>query len=178
MTKGKNVFIGILAIILGLIVIAFPLISVATFSVLAGIGIIAISVWLFIQSFKIWGKNLAAGIANMILAFIALAFGIVFIGNIKGFEFLTFLALYIVGFFILITGLTALFSDTGMKGKATGALGIVFGILFVVLGTYVGHPLVLAATIGIFLIIAGIMEIFDLFGEINIPAQGQNIKKE
>lgn len=169
MTEGRNVFVGILAIILGLIVIVFPLISVVTFSVLAGIGIIAISIWLFVQSFKIWGENLAAGIADILLAFFALAFGIVFIGNIKGFEFLTFLALYIVGFFILITGLTALFSGKGFKGKANAALGIVLGILFIILGTYVGHPLVLAAVIGGFLIIAGIMEIFDLFGEINVP---------
>lgn len=178
MAEGRNVFVGILAIILGLIVIVFPLISVATLSVLAGIGIIAISIWLFVQGFKIWGKNLVAGIADILLAFFALSFGIVFIGNIKGFEFLTFLALYIVGFFILLTGLTALFSDKGMKGRANGVLGIVFGILVIVLGTYAGHPLVLAATIAAFLIIAGIMEIFDLFGEINIPTQDQDVKKE
>ena len=178
MAEVRNVFVGIMAIILGLIVITFPLVSVVTFSVLSGIGIIAISIWLFIQSFKVWGKSLAAGIADMLLAFFALEFGIVFIGDIKGLEFFTFLALYIVGFFIILTGLPALFSDESMKGKVNGALGVVFGILFIVLGTYAGHILVLAATIGAFLIIAGIMEIFDLFGEINIPIQGQDVKKE
>ena len=37
MAAGKNVLLGILAIILGLMVIAFPLISIFTVSVLAGL---------------------------------------------------------------------------------------------------------------------------------------------
>jgi membrane protein HdeD len=172
-TEKKNIFIGVLAIILGLIVIIFPLISVYAFSVLAGIGIIVLAIWLFIQSYRIWGKNLAAGIADLILAFIALAFGIVFLGNVKGLEFLTFLAMYIIAIFIVITGITYLFSGEGIKNKAIGVLGIIFGVLYFIIGIYVGNPIFLAVILGAFLIMAGIMEIFDLFGEINLPKQDE-----
>jgi membrane protein HdeD len=85
--------------------------------------------------------------------------GIVFIGDIKAFEFFTFIALYVVGFFIALAGITSLISGEGVKGKAIGALGIIIGILFVIIGTYAANPLVLAAMIGAFLIIAGIIEI-------------------
>ncbi|MGB9937252.1 MAG: DUF308 domain-containing protein [Methanobacterium sp.] len=159
----KNNIVGILAIILGLIVIIFPLISVFTINKIAGIGIIFLGIWLVAQSFKTEG--LAAGIAGLILAIFAITFGIVFIADIKALEFFTFVALYIVGFFIALAGLTPLLSGKGLKAKAIGALGIIIGILFVIIGSYVGNPLVLAAIIGAFLIIAGLMEILDLFSE-------------
>ena len=166
MAEMRNVFVGVLAIVLGLIVIMFPLVSVATFSVLIGLGIIFLGLWLLFQGIQVWGKNMAAGIADFILAIFAVGYGIILVGNIKGLEFLVFLALYIVGLFIIISGLTALFSDKGIKGKSIGALGVVFGILFMVAGTYVRNLLVLAAILGLFLIAAGIIEILGLGGEI------------
>lgn len=159
MTETKNVFVGILAVILGLIVILFPLISVSTFSVIAGVGIIFLGIWILAQGFKT--KSLAAGIADLIIAIFAIMLGIVFIGDIKAFQFFSSLALYIVGLFVALSGLTSL-SDGGTKGKGIGILGIILGVLFIVIGTYAYNPLVLAAVIGAFLIIAGIMEIFDL----------------
>ncbi len=158
----KNSYIGILAILLGLIVIIFPLVSIATISVLAGLGIIFLGIWLLFKSYKSWGKNMAAGIASLILAFFAIALGIVFIGNIEALSFLTFLAVYIVGFFLIITGLTSLFTDSGIKARGIGALGVIFGLLFMVMGIYLANPLFLAVILGAFLIIAGIMEIFML----------------
>ena len=169
MAESKNVFIGILAIILGLIIIMFPLISVFTVSDIVGIGIIFLGIWLILHGFKIWEKNLAGAVADLILAVFAIIFGIVFIADIKAFEFFTFIALYIVGFFIALAGVTSLISGEGIKGKAIGALGIIIGILFVAIGSYVNNPLVLAAIIGAFLIIAGILEIFDKFEEISAP---------
>jgi uncharacterized membrane protein HdeD (DUF308 family) len=169
MTKSRNVFVGILAIILGLMVIVFPLISVLTVSDIAGIGIIFLGIWLILHGFKIWEKNLAGAVADLILAVFAIMLGIVFIGDIKAFEFFTFIALYIVGFFIALAGVTSLISGEGLKGKAIGALGIIIGILFVVIGSYVNNPLVLAAIIGAFLIIAGILELFGKFEEISAP---------
>lgn len=157
MVNEKNLLLGILGILLGIIVIVFPLISIFTVNAIAGIGIIFISIWILIKSLK--NDSLAAGAAGLIVAVFAIMMGIVFIGDIKAFEFFTFIALYVVGFFIALAGITSLISGEGLKGKATGALGIIIGILFVIIGTYAANPLVLAAMIGAFLIIAGIIEI-------------------
>lgn len=160
MTEKNNILIGILAIILGLIIIAFPLISVLTLSVLAGLGIIFLGIWFFIQSFHIWGKNLAAGIADLLLGIFAVIFGIAFLGNVHAFEFLTFLALYIVALFLIIAGLMALFSGKNIKSRVIGVLGVIFGILYMIVGIYVANPLFMAVIVGAFLILAGLMEIF------------------
>lgn len=162
MNLQRNVFIGILAILLGLIIIIFPLIGDYTLSILAGLGIIFLGFWLVFQAYKSWNKNLAASIASLILAFFAIALGIVFIGNIAALSFITFLAIYIVGLFLIITGLTSLFSDSGIKARGIGVLGVILGLIFMVMGIYLRNPLFLAVILGAFLIIAGIMEIFVL----------------
>jgi len=159
MKEGRNLMLGILGILLGIIVIVFPLISIFTVNAIAGIGIIFIGIWIIVKSLK--NDSLAAGVAGLIVAVFAIMLGIVFIGDIKAFEFFSFIALYVVGFFIALAGVESLISGKGIKGKGTGALGIIIGILFVVIGTYAANPLVLAALIGAFLIIAGIMEIFE-----------------
>lgn len=164
MAESKNILLGILAIILGLIVIVFPLISVFTFSKIAGIGIIFIGIWVLVQSLK--SDSLASGIAGLLVALFAIMFGIVFVADMKMFQFLTFMAAYIVGFLIILAGLTSLISGKGLKAKIIGALGFIIGILFMLIGSYVANPLVAAAILGAFLIIVGIMEIFDLFSEI------------
>jgi membrane protein HdeD len=158
MDNGRNVLFGILGILMGLIVIVFPLISIFTVNAIAGIGIIFVGIWIMIKSLK--NDSLAAGVAGLIIAVFAIMMGIVFVGDIKAFEFFTFIALYVVGFFLALAGIESLISGKGLKAKGIGALGIIIGILFVIIGTYAGNPLVLAALIGAFLIIAGIMEIF------------------
>jgi uncharacterized membrane protein HdeD (DUF308 family) len=165
----RNVVVGILAVILGLVVIIFPLIGVSTLSDLAGIGIIFLGIWLLAQSFKAWETSVAAAVADLILAVLAILWGVMFLGNIKAFAFLTFIALYIVGFFIIISGLTAIFSDKSLKGKAIGVLGVLMGVFFLIFSVYLKNPLVLAATVGAFLIIAGVVEIFDLLGDKPAP---------
>jgi uncharacterized membrane protein HdeD (DUF308 family) len=157
---ARNKIIGILAIILGFIIIVFPLIGVTTLSDLAGVAVIFIAIWLFVQCFKQIGSNLAAAIANLLLGVLAIFLGIVFLVNVATFEFLTFIALYIVGFFMIISGITYLFSGKGMKFIGIGILGIILGLIYMLLAMYVKNPLFLAAIIGAFLIIAGIMEIF------------------
>lgn len=158
MDNEKNLLLGIVGILLGIIVIVFPLISIFTVNAIAGIGIIFVGIWILIKSLK--NDSLAAGVAGLILAVFAIMMGIVFVGDIKAFEFFTFIALYVVGFFLALAGVESLISGKGSKGKAIGALGIILGILFVVMGTYAANPLVLAALIGAFLIIAGLIEIF------------------
>jgi uncharacterized membrane protein HdeD (DUF308 family) len=159
MEEGRNLLFGVLGILLGLIVIIFPLISIFTVNTIAGIGVIFVGIWIIVKSLK--NDSIAAGVAGLIVALFAIMLGIVFIGDIKTFEFFSFIALYIVGFFIALAGVESLISGKGAKGKGTGVLGIVIGILFIVIGTFAGNPLVLAALIGAFLIIAGLVEILE-----------------
>ena len=69
---------------------------------IAGIGIIFVGIWIIIKSLK--NDSLAAGVAGLIVAVFAIMMGIVFIGDIKAFEFFTFIALYMVGFFLALAG--------------------------------------------------------------------------
>ena len=52
MAEGNNVLLGILAIILGILVMVFPLFSVFTASVLAGFAIIFLGIWLLVTKFR------------------------------------------------------------------------------------------------------------------------------
>ncbi|MGZ7109479.1 MAG: DUF308 domain-containing protein, partial [Methanobacterium sp.] len=124
MNDTRNVLVGILAVILGLIVIFFPLISVFTINEIAGIGIIFLGFWFLSQSLKT--RSLAAGVAGLLLTIFALLLGIVFIKDIKAFEFFTFIALYIVGFFIILAGLAALISFAE-KVENPSQVGFAFG---------------------------------------------------
>ncbi len=171
MKEGNNVIIGILGILLGLIVIVFPLISVFTVNAIAGIGIIFVGIWILLKSLK--NNSIVAGIAGLIVAVFAIMMGIVFIGDIKAFEFFSFIALYIVGFFLVLAGLESIISGKGIKNKGVGVLGIIIGILFAIIGTYAANPFVLAALIGAFLIIAGFIELFapEIISEAQITGQ-------
>lgn len=160
MGDEKNVLLGILAIILGLIILAFPLVSVFTVSLITGFAIIFLGIWVLGISHKVWGKSLAAGIADLLLAIIVIFIGLGFVGNVAAVSFLTVLAVYVAGFFLIITGFTNILASSDIKDKIIGILGIIFGIIYMVMGIYAANPFFLAIVIGAFLIIAGIMEIF------------------
>ena len=105
MAEGNNVLLGILAVILGILVIAFPLFSVFTASVLAGFAIMLLGIWLLAQSFGTWGASKAASIAYLILGIIAVICGIGLFGHILLFSALASIWLFFVGFFLIISGI-------------------------------------------------------------------------
>jgi uncharacterized membrane protein HdeD (DUF308 family) len=160
MAEGKNVLLGIFAIILGLLVMAFPLISVFTASVLAGFTIMILGIWLFVQSFETWGTSKAMSIAALILGILAVVVGIGLFGKIVAFSIFVGLWIYIGGLFLIITGIMSLFADGTNVSKGAGGLGIILGILYIILGMYAWNPYYLALLIGLWLVIAGIMEFF------------------
>lgn len=163
MKESGNVLLGILAVLLGLIVIVFPLISVFTINVVLGIGIIFWGIWFLLQSLKT--GDLATEVVGLILGILAIILGIVFVKDIMLFKFVTFVALFVVAIFLVLGGLTLLIFGEGLKIKVIGVLGVIFSVPFVIVGWFLSNPLVLAAIIGAFLIIVGFMEIFNLFGE-------------
>ena len=104
----KNVLMGILAIILGIVVIAFPYISLFTFSVMAGIGILILGIWFLLQTFSVWEDSKAVSIIYLILGLIAIVAGIGMMGDIQAFSFLTSFIIYLAGFYLLFSGILTL----------------------------------------------------------------------
>jgi uncharacterized membrane protein HdeD (DUF308 family) len=153
MAEERNILLGILAIILGILVIAFPLFSVFTASALAGFAVILLGIWLVVQSFGVWEKSKAASIAYLILGLIAIIGGIGLFGSILAFSFLVSFWLYFVGFFMVISGIMSLFTKEGTAGKGVGGIGII-------LGTFAWNPYYLALLIGLELIFDGIALFF------------------
>ena len=161
MAEGRNVLLGILAILLGLIVIAFPLISVLLLSSIVGIGLIFIGVWLLAQSFEIWSSNKGVSIAALILGILGIIVGIGLFGKIVAFSILVGLIIYIGGLFLIISGIISLVSGQGSAGRWGGILGIILGILYIIIGVYALNPLYLAFIIGLWLVITGLFMIIS-----------------
>lgn len=160
MAEGGNVLLGILAIILGILVMVFPLFSVFTASVLAGLAIIFLGIWLIAQSFGTWSASKAASITYLLLGIIALVVGIGLFGDILAFSFLVAFWLWFAGFFLIISGIMSLFAKEGTVGRGVGGLGIILGLLYIILANYAWNPVWLAYLIGIWLIIDGITLFF------------------
>ena len=171
MAEGNNVLLGILAIILGILVMAFPLFSVFTASVLAGFAIIFLGIWLLVQSFGIWTVSKGASIAYLIIGLLAIIVGIGLFGNILAFSFLVSFWLYFVGFFLIIAGIMSFFTKEGTIGKGAGGAGVILGILYIILAAYAWNPYYLALIVGIWLIIDGIALFFINPSELMQPGK-------
>jgi membrane protein HdeD len=160
MAEERNVLLGILSILLGIVVIAFPLISVFILSGIVGIGLIFIGVWLLAQSFHVWNTNKGVSILALILGILGIFVGIGLFGKIVAFSVLVGLIIYIGGLFLIISGIISLISGQGNAGRWGGLLGIFMGILYIIVGLYAFNPLYLALLIGLWLILTGIFHIF------------------
>ncbi|MDI6644828.1 MAG: DUF308 domain-containing protein [Methanobacteriaceae archaeon] len=151
-----NKMYGILAIILGLIVMVFPIAGVVAASILTGFLILLIGIWLLLAGVNTWGVSKAAAVLNLIVSILALYIGVDLLLNIYLFSFLAGFLLYIAGIFLIIAGIISLFARERKYALWGGVLGIILGILYIILGTYAFDPIYLGLLIGIWLIINGI----------------------
>lgn len=158
----RNWVAGALAIILGLVVIAFPLLTTVTVSLFAGLLVLMIAIWLFIVGISEFEISKTSSILNLILGIIALIFGIGLIINPAIFSFIAGLTLYLAGFFLIVTGIIALLDGMTRKYAWAGILGIILGIIYIILGAYAFNPVNLGILIGLWLIITGIFKMFEI----------------
>ncbi|MBO7715468.1 MAG: DUF308 domain-containing protein, partial [Methanobrevibacter sp.] len=78
------------------------------------------------------------------------------------FAFLTALTIYLAGIFLIIIGLIIIVGNRDNKyGFWMGILGIVLGVIYIILGTYINNPLILGSLIGIWLLVTGVLNLLD-----------------
>jgi uncharacterized membrane protein HdeD (DUF308 family) len=158
----KKSIASIFGILLGIIIIVFPMVGVFAASVVAGISILLLAMFLLITGMseidfapKIGLISVISGILLFILSLL-----ILFYPPLVG--FLIGLNLYLVGIILMIISLIMLIGNRANKyGYWTGISGISLGIIYIITGALVEDPFILGTIVGLWLIIAGILKLSD-----------------
>ena len=158
----KSKFISLLAILLGLIIIIFPIIGVIGVSSLIGLSVLLVSIYLLVVGVAIIDYNTSGAIIDLLLGLILLLLSIGLIFNPALLGFLTEISLYFAGIMLIIVGLASLINNRNSRyGFYIGIAGIVLGVLYIIIGTYLANPIVLGSLIGIWLVISGVLKLLD-----------------
>ena len=158
----KQTTISIIAIILGLLIIAFPMLGVIAASDILGLSVLLLAIFLLANGVSEVEYNTTRGLINTILGILMLIISLGLIFNPSIFAFLTALTIYLAGIFLIIIGLIIIVGNRDNKyGFWMGILGIVLGVIYIILGTYINNPLILGSLIGIWLLVTGILNLLD-----------------
>ena len=158
----KNKFVSLLGIILGIIIIAFPMIGVIGTSSLIGLSVLLISIYLLVAGVAIIDYNKSGSIIDLILGIILLFLSLGLIFNPNLFAFLAEISPYLAGIVLIIVGVVALVNNRHARfGFYIGVSGIILGLLYIIVGTYVADPIILGTLIGLWLVITGVLKIID-----------------
>ena len=158
----KQTTISIIAIILGILIIAFPMLGGIAASDILGLSVLLLAIFLLANGVSEVEYNTTRGLINTILGILMLIISLGLIFNPSIFAFLTALTIYLAGIFLIIIGLIIIVGNRDNKyGFWMGILGIVLGVIYIILGTYINNPLILGSLIGIWLLVTGILNLLD-----------------
>lgn len=158
----KTKFVSILAIILGLIIIIFPVMGLIGVSSLIGLSVLLMSIYLLVVGVTIIDYNTSGAILDLILGLLLLFLSIGLIFNPALLGFITEITLYLAGIMLIIVAVASLINNRSSRyGFYTGIAGIVLGLLYIIIGTYVSNPIILGTLIGIWLVISGVLKLMD-----------------
>jgi len=143
----KNVG-ALLLIILGIIVLAFPLLGIIPFSVITGFIALILGIGLFLSGIMEMGESTTFGIVELILGIIAVILGVGFIINPGLFSWVAGFLVWIVGLFLVIAGIIGFLNKAG-DSRWNGIVAIIIGLVYIIVGTLIANPAVLGALIGI-----------------------------
>jgi len=158
----KSSITSILAIILGLIIVVFPIIGLIAIDVVIGMAVLILSMFLMLNGMAEIDFAPKRSILNLILGILMFVLSLFILFNPEVLSFLISINMYLAGIFLMIAGLIALIENRNNKyGFWGGIAGIILGMLYIVFGTLLANPIILGSLIGIWLIILGIFKLSD-----------------
>jgi len=158
----KKQVISILAIILGLLILIFPMIGVIGAEAIIGVAVLLISVFLLVNGISEIDHSPTKSILTILLGVIILILSLIILFNPFLFAFLVAITIYLAGIILIIVGLITLIGNRDNKfGFWSGVIAVILGVIYIILGTYAKDPMVLGALIGIWLVLTGILRLMD-----------------
>lgn len=151
-------FGSIIMIILGIVALLFPMISTATIGFISGIVVILLAAGFIVAGIseliitKYFGLiYIIFGILSMIFAYY-LIFDPAFVSGMIGFM------IYLFGLILIVLGLIwFIIGPLGIVGIVT----LLYGLITIFVGFFVNDPKILGTLIGLWLLIAGIVSLFE-----------------
>ena len=141
-------------------IIAFPMIGIISSGAILGLSLLLISIFTLMTGLMIIDYNTSGAIIDIILSMILLFISIGIIFNPTLIGFLTEISLYLGGIILIIGGVVSLINNrTSKNGFYIGIAGIILGVIYIIVGTYVANPIILGTLIGIWLVISGVMRL-------------------
>lgn len=158
----KNKFVSLLAIIFGIMIIAFPIFGVIAASEIIGLSVLFIAIYLLIVGTSIMDYNTSGAIIDIVLGIVLLLISIGLIFNPALFGFLAEITLYIAGIILILVSVVSLINNRDSHyGFYIGISGIILGVCYIIIGTYISNPVILGALIGIWLVISGVLRLLN-----------------
>ena len=158
----KNKIVSLLAIILGIMIISFPILGVVSTSAILGLSVLFISIYALLTGISITDYNTPGSIIDIALGVVLLIISIGIIFNPALFGFLAEITLYLAGIILIIAGVVSLINNRNSRyGFYIGIAGIILGVCYIIIGTYIANPIILGTLIGIWLVISGIMRLLN-----------------
>ena len=158
----KSKFISLLAIILGLMIIIFPILGVIGVADLIGLSILLISIYLLVVGVSIIDYNKSGAVLDLTLGLILLFLSICLIFDFEILGALAQITLYLAGIMLIVVGVVSLINNRQSRyGFYIGIAGVVLGLLYIVIGTYITNPIILGTLIGLWLVISGVLKLMD-----------------
>ena len=148
---------GILSIVLGLIFILFPMFSSGLVSVIVGLSLLFFGISSVYLGYNMRNEFDLYSKTTIIIGIIGIIFGFLFIFYIDALSFLIAIQFYIVGFIMIIFGISGLISRMGSISTFTSILVLIMGVIAIALAAFsINQPVYIAIIIGIVLIIEGV----------------------
>ena len=148
---------GILSIVLGLIFILFPMFSSGLVSVIVGLSLLFFGISSVYLGYNMRNEFDLYSKTTIIIGIIAIIFGFLFIFYIDALSFLIAIQFYIVGFIMIIFGISGLISRMGPISTFTSILVLIMGVIAIAFAAFsINQPVYIAIIIGIVLIIEGV----------------------
>ena len=158
----KIKIISLLAIFFGLLIIIFPIMGLIGVADLIGLSLLLISIYLLVVGVAIIDYNKRGAILDLVFGTLLLFVSICLIFNVAIFGFLAQITLYLAGIMLIIVGVVSLINNRESRyGFYIGIAGVVLGLLYIVIGTYIADPIILGTLIGLWLIISGVLKLMD-----------------
>ncbi|MDO5850942.1 MAG: hypothetical protein Q4Q23_00455 [Methanobacteriaceae archaeon] len=154
---------GVVAILLGLIAIIFPLLGVKTLGLLSVFFFILLAAWLFVAGCEIWDIKKIGAIIFLLLAFILVLMSGELLFMPEKISILVEYITIIAGFVFIIVGILNIIGSRIFKPSLLmGVINVMLGIIYILLGTFLANPIVLGSFIGAWLIINGLFSFFTI----------------